>query len=60
MQRRKTLLNSLTNAKVFLNKDEGIKILNKLNLAEDIRAEKLTIQDFANITNEFIDTFKEE
>ena len=60
MQRRKTLLNSLTNAKVFLNKDEGIKILNKLNLAEDIRAEKLTLQDFANITNEFIDTFKEE
>ena len=60
MQRRKTLLNSLTNAKVFLNKDEGIKILNKLNLAEDIRAEKLTLQDFANITNEFINTFKEE
>ena len=60
MQRRKTLLNSLTNAKVFLNKDEGIKILNKLNLTEDIRAEKLTLQDFANITNEFIDTFKEE
>ena len=60
MQRRKTLLNSLTNAKVFLNKDEGIKILNKLNLNEDIRPEKLTLQDFANITNEFIDTFKEE
>lgn len=60
MQRRKTLLNSLTNAKVFLNKDEGIKILDKLNLAEDIRAEKLTLQDFANITNEFINTFKEE
>lgn len=60
MQRRKTLLNSLTNAKVFLNKDEGIKILNKLNLTEDIRAEKLTLQDFANITDEFINTFKEE
>ena len=60
MQRRKTLLNSLTNAKVFLNKDEGIKILDKLNLAEDIRAEKLTLQDFANITDEFINTFKEE
>lgn len=60
MQRRKTLLNSLTNAKVFLNKDAGIKILNKLNLTEDIRAEKLTLQDFANITDEFINTFKEE
>lgn len=54
MQRRKTLLNALTNTKVFLNKEEGIKILNKLNLPEDIRAEKLSLQDFANITNEFI------
>ena len=58
MQRRKTLLNALTNAKVFLNKEDGIKILNKLNLPIDIRAEKLTLQDFANITDEFIDTFK--
>ena len=54
MQRRKTLLNSLTNTKVFLNKDEGIKILNKLNLSENIRPEKLSLQDFANITNEFL------
>ncbi len=54
MQRRKTLLNSLSNTKVFIDKEEGIKILNKLNLSEDIRAEKLTLQDFANITNEFI------
>lgn len=54
MQRRKTLLNALTNTKVFLNKEEGIAILNTLNLPEDIRAEKLTLQDFANITNEFL------
>ena len=27
MQRRKTLLNSLTNTKVFINKEEGLKIL---------------------------------
>ena len=58
LQRRKTLLNSLTNSKVFLNKDEGISILNKLNLPEDIRPEKLTLQDFADITNEFIESFK--
>lgn len=50
MQRRKTLLNSLTNAKIFANKDDGIKILKELNLNENIRAEKLSIQDFANIT----------
>ena len=51
MQRRKTLLNALTNAKVFINKEEGIRILNKLNLDENVRAEKLKIEDFANITN---------
>lgn len=54
MQRRKTLLNSLTNTKVFLNKEEGLEILKKLNLPEDIRAEKLSLQDFANITNAFL------
>lgn len=55
MQRRKTLLNSLTNTKVFLNKEEGIKILNKLNLSENIRPEKLSLQDFENITNKFLE-----
>lgn len=49
MQRRKTLLNALTNTKVFINKDEGTKILKKLNLSENVRAEELSIQDFANI-----------
>ena len=50
MQRRKTLLNALVNTRVFLNKEEGIKILKKLNLNENVRAEELSIQDFANIT----------
>ena len=49
MQRRKTLLNALTNAQVFISKQEGIKILKKLNLDENVRAENLSIQDFANI-----------
>lgn len=49
MQRRKTLLNALTNTKVFVNKNEGLSILKKLNLNENIRAEELSIQDFANI-----------
>ena len=51
MQRRKTLLNALTNTKVFKNKEEGIKILNKIGLDENIRAEKLTLQNFADTTN---------
>ncbi len=50
MQRRKTLLNALTNTKVFISKKEGTEILKKLNLNENIRAEELSIQDFANIT----------
>ena len=49
MQRRKTLLNALTNTKVFLSKEEGIEILKKLNLDENVRAENLSLQDFANI-----------
>ena len=50
MQRRKTLLNALTNTKVFISKKEGTEILKKLNLNENIRAEELSTQDFANIT----------
>lgn len=50
MQKRKTLLNALVNTKVFINKGEGQSILKKLNLNENIRAENLSIQDFANIT----------
>lgn len=55
MQRRKTLLNALTNTKVFINKEEGIQILKKLNLDENVRAEKLSIQNFADIANIIIE-----
>lgn len=51
MQRRKTLLNSLTNSHVFESKDEGKKVLNFLNLNINIRPEELSLQDFANISN---------
>ena len=51
MQRRKTLLNALVNTKVFLNKEEGKSILKKLNLDENIRAEKLMLDDYAKIAD---------
>lgn len=51
MQRRKTLLNALVNAKVFENKEEGIQILEKLDMDINIRPEKLKLEDYANITN---------
>lgn len=51
MQKRKTLLNSLTNNKIFDNKQQGIKILNSLEINENIRPEELTIEQFAKISN---------
>ena len=54
MQKRKTLLNALTNVRVFETKEQGTNILNKLGLDIDIRAEKLSLEDFANLTNEFL------
>ena len=54
MQRRKTLLNSLNNSNVIKSKEEGMKILNELNIDENIRAERLTLQNFADITNKIL------
>ena len=51
MQRRKTLVNSLSNSPYFSSKEEIKKILKKLNIDENIRGEKLSIQEFANIAN---------
>lgn len=51
MQKRKTLLNSLTNNKVFNNKQQGIEILNNLHINENVRPEELTIEQFAEISD---------
>ncbi len=56
MQRRKTLLNALTNVGVFKSKEQGTQILKKLGLRENIRAEDLTIEDFSRLANVFIDS----
>lgn len=50
MQRRKTLVNSVSN-NGLIEKDKLTKILQDLNLDTNVRAEKLTIEDFANIAN---------
>lgn len=49
MQRRKTLLNALVNTKIFPSKEEGTEILKKLELDINIRPEKLTLENYANI-----------
>ena len=51
MQRRKTLLNGLINSKLFDNKEEILEILGKMNLNPQIRGEKLTIEQFAELAN---------
>ena len=60
MQRRKTLINALVNTGVFTSKEEGARTLKTLNLKEDIRAETLTIEDFARISNYFCDNIKKD
>ncbi len=50
-QRRKTLVNSLVNSKIFSSKEEAEKILKEIKLDKNIRAEKLSLQDFASIAN---------
>ena len=51
MQKRKTLLNSLTNNKIFANKQQGIEILKSLGINENIRPEELTLEQFARISD---------
>ena len=51
-QRRKTINNSLASGE--FSKEQVIGVLNKLGIDAKLRAEDLSIQDFANITNELI------
>lgn len=60
MQRRKTLINSLTKVGVFQNKEQGEEILKKLALRVDIRPENMTIEDFAKLTDIFINNIRKE
>lgn len=59
MQRRKTLINSLTSVGVFKNKEEGIQALKKLGLKDDIRPENMKIEDFAKLTDLFLNSISE-
>ena len=51
MQKRKTLLNSLTNNGVFKNKTQGTEILNSLGIKENVRPEELTLEQFEKISD---------
>lgn len=51
MQRRKTLLNALVNSNVFENKEQGVQTLETLSINVNSRAENLTLEDYAKITD---------
>lgn len=51
MQRRKTLINGLTNSGLIKDKEKLKEIFNQMNLSLEIRGEKLTIQQFADLSN---------
>lgn len=55
-QRRKTLINALTNTNMIKNKNDGEHLLEEIGLRNDVRGEKLTLQQFGkladNITND--------
>ncbi len=52
--KRKTLVNSLGNANINgVNKEKLSKILTELNIPIDIRAERVSLEEFASISNKF-------
>ena len=59
MQRRKTLLNALVNTNIFMNKKQGLQILDKLGIDNNIRPEKLKLKDYADITELIADNGNE-
>ena len=58
MQRRKTLLNGLINAKI-IEKEKLITILKELEYDISIRGEKLTLEQFAKLSNLIYKTISE-
>ncbi|MBP3597665.1 MAG: 16S rRNA (adenine(1518)-N(6)/adenine(1519)-N(6))-dimethyltransferase RsmA [Clostridia bacterium] len=59
LQKRKTLVNALNNSKLFNNKTEILKMLDNLNIDQNIRGEKLSIEEYALITD-YIEKTKAE
>lgn len=51
MQRRKTLVNALSNLSIVQSKEEMINLLKELEIDEKIRGEALTIEEYAKIAD---------
>ena len=55
-QRRKTLVNGLKNSsELDFSKEKILEAINTIGKEESIRGEKLTLEDFANLTNALVD-----
>lgn len=52
MQRRKTLLNALVNNNIFNSKEQGAEILKKMDMDVNVRGEKLSLEDYARLSDE--------
>ena len=51
MQRRKTLINGLTNSGIIQDKKKLEQIIKQMNLNLEIRGEKLSLEQFAELSN---------
>ena len=56
-QRRKTLLNGLVNSGIITDKEKIKSLLNEMKLAPETRGEKLTIEQFAELTDKIEKTY---
>lgn len=51
MQKRKTLVNTLSNSNLFGNKENIEHLLTKIGIDKNIRGEKLSLEEYAKITD---------
>ncbi len=58
MQKRKTLVNALTNGKLISSKEEAEKMLSQLGFNKNIRGEKLTLEDYKKIYDYLKNTYE--
>ena len=56
MQRRKTLINGLVNSGIIKDKERLEHIFKQMNLEKEIRGEKLTLEQFAELSNLIVES----
>ena len=51
-------MNALCNTKIFKCKNQGMEILDNIGLKENVRAEELSLEKFAELTDSLCDKSK--